>query len=428
MTGPSSWSSATSIATVNESLRMGHVLVLCPNTLKSWWAQEIERWDCYHNKITVLNSASRDIDLKLYADRGGWLIMNWEQLYSTVQDLGRYYFDWVIGDEAHRIKNRQTKMFRAARGLSSKNMLMVTGTPVGNEPAELWALLTLTYPEIYPSYWRYYEMYTQYGIVWKGRRRFESVKNEEIMRRSLVPVMLRRHKKDVLKDLPDKTYKTIPIQMTKKQYAMYVDMAKKSLIELLNGMQIEAVNYISLMMRLRQILSTTATLDPLTAEESGKLDAVMDYIQDSGKEKIVVFVQFRATVEALHARLTTAKIKYITIWGGMTTDEVARSVDTFQRDSDVQIAVCTLQAGGVGITLTAAHTAIFVEKHYNPSIQIQAEDRIHRIGQKDNVLIITILAKDTVDEIVENIIAGKITMTEAVLRPVLLQHLRGVAP
>jgi SNF2 family DNA or RNA helicase len=421
--------SATSIATVVASGQTRHTLVVCPNTLKSWWEAEIARWDPTRTPVRVVNTATREVDMILYDQSRGWLIVNWDQLHLLQETLQLYLFDWIIADEAHRIKNRETKAFKALESLHSRGMILATATPMGNEPGELWAPLHIADPDNFTSYWRFYSMYTDVETTksWKsGGREFKKVtgiKNSIALRKDLAPRMIRHLKKDVLTQLPPKTYKTIPVDMTHEQYRMYVEMALDGITLLTDGSSLESMHAMTTMLRLRQILSTTYTLD--STDSSGKLDAVMDIVADSG-EKLLVFCQFRRTVEALQQRLKKAGVGFITVWGGMDTEEVAQCVKDFQSRSDVQVALATIQAGGVGLTLTAAHTAVFVEKHYNPAYQEQAEDRIHRITQSKQVDIITINVPQSVDDLVEQILQRKVAMTEEALRPILLAHLKAV--
>jgi len=143
-------------------------------------------------------------------------------------------------------------------------------------------------------------------------------------------------------------------------------------------------------------------------------------------ESLVVFTQFRPTVKALCARLARANVPYVHIMGGMPSEFVATQVRAFQEGTGRRVFVATMQAGGVGLTLHAARTLIFVGKHYNPARQEQAADRIHRIGQRNAVQIIGLHCPGTVDDLVERILQRKLAMTAEVLQPALIQHLEEV--
>jgi len=413
----------TSIAAVVESRAVRRVLVICPNSLKLWWASEIRRWDSSHSPVTVANSSTRDIDISMYQDRGGWLVVNWELARISTELLDQFVWDWMICDEAHRIKNRRTRTYAAISHLMFTGLILATGTPMSNEPGELWSLLHLMSPSEFPAYWRFYEMYTNYRINFFGGKEVLGVKNSKLLRRELAPRMLRRTKKEFLPQLPDKTYKTVPVLMTHKQLKMYKQMVKESIVQLESGETLDAVGAIVVIMRLQQILSTTATLDEF--DSSGKLDAACELIADAAEEtKIVVFTKFRKTVEALSRRLDKGNIKHVTIMGGMRGG-VTPVVEELQTNDEVRVAVCTLQAAGEGLTMTAATKVIFLEKHYNPSTQQQAEDRVHRITQEKAVQIISVVCEGTVDDFVQGILDRKSQMTHKVMGTELLEHLRG---
>lgn len=409
------------VATDIEAQSDARILVLCPNSLKVWWHNEIERWSTVTRPITIVNAQTRDLDLLEYKTRSGWFIMNWELLRLTVKDLKQWRWDWILADEAHRAKNRKTQLWRAFVRLRAEYLILITGTPFANDPSELWALCHLLYPDRFPSFWRFYEMYVDYSTHYLGFREVEGVRNAEILRNELRPIMLRRPKKKFLKELPDKTYKTIPVRLVPRQLKMYRQMVREMLVELEGGEELQAVNAISMITRLRQIVSTTHTLED--SDHSSKLDAIVDLVKDTD-EKIVVFSQFRMTVWALAKRLAKAGISCVTVLGGMHPEDVAEAVRLFQEDTDPRVFVATAQTGGEGVTLTASSTVVFVDVHWNPAKQTQAEDRIHRIGQKNACLIVTLHCPRTVDDLVRGILQRKTRMIEEVLRGELVKHLR----
>jgi len=415
---------AQAIMAVNSSSLAQRVLVLCPNSLKGWWAEEIPRWTREEVQITVIQASERGNLWRKFLSRGGYCIVNWE-LVRRMPELQKGGWNWILADEAHRAKNRKTALWRAFSKIKSSRLVLITGTPYSNTPDELWALLHLLYPKQWPSYWRFYELYTAYEYGWNGKYRIPlGVKNEKYLVRDLAPIIIQRTKKACLPQLPEKLYTTIPVALTKPQKTMYNDMARYYIAELEDGDEIIAINAISRMLRLRQIVSTTATID--IPDSSGKLDAVVELIKDAPRgTPYVVFSEFRATVAALEKRLRKEKIKCAKLWGGMTQEEIAATVQGFQEGEDIDVLLATASTGGVGLTLTRAQTLIFVEKHYNPARQTQAEDRIHRIGQKGQCHIISIQCPGTVDDLVEKILTRKEKMSAAVLQEELLQNLRG---
>jgi len=412
---------ATAITAARLTKPNGRILVLCPNSLKYWWDAEIRRWHPEAH-ILVLRSGRlyRDRDWAAYKRLpSGYLIVNWEALRLLPQVLAQVW-QWILADEAHRVKNRDTQVYHALNTVRTGRLVLITATPFANKPAELWTLLHMVAPHRYTSYWRFFEMYTDYS-PWDPYRTIRGVKNADLLARELAPIMIRRTKTECLPQLPEKTYTTIRLELEPHQARAYLQMAKEMYVELESGDAIEAVNTLSLLTRLRQLVSTTATLD--VTDYSAKLDAVMDLVQDAPDDRFVIFTQFRKTVEALVRRLTEAGISSLWLMGGLGADEVAQRVAAFQSGCG-RVFVATTQTGGVGLTLTSAHTLVFIEKHYSPAVQEQAEDRIHRMGQKVAVQIISLLCNDTVDELVEEILARKVEMVNAVLHQALLRNLK----
>lgn len=412
---------ATAITAARLTKPNGRVLVVCPASLKYWWASQIARWHpgayaCVIRPGATHGTSNRTYDWATYrAHRSGYLIVNWEALRLMPQ-LQAMPWQWVLADEAHRVKNRDTQMFSCLKRIRAGRLALITATPFANKPSELWTLLHLIDPERYTSYWRFFEMYTDYS-PYDMYRTVRGVKHPEILAKELAPVMIRRTKQGYL--LP-KTYSTIELDMEPHQEKAYVSLATQMLLELESGEEIEVVNAISKLLRLRQIVSTTATLDQ--TDYSAKLDALMDLVQDRPDDRFVVFTQFRKTVEAICKRLAAAKISHTYIMGQVGSQEIAKRVAAFQEGTG-RVFVATTQTGGVGLTLTAASTLVFIEKHYNPAVQEQAEDRIHRMGQTSEVQIISLLCKDTVDELVERILNRKGEMIDAVLNRELHDHL-----
>ena len=374
--------------------------------------------------VTVSQAGDRRKQWYDYVFTGGYCIVNWE-LVRRMPELQSGGWNWILADEAHRAKNRKTALWKAFSRIRTNRLVLITGTPFSNSPDELWALLHLLHPKQWASYWRFYEMYTAYELSWNGKFRVPlGVKNEKYLVRDLAPVMIQRTKKACLPQLPAKLYTTIPVSLTKTQKVMYRDMARFYIAELADGDELIALNAISRLLRLRQIVSTTATIDQ--TDSSGKLDAIVDLITDAPRgTPYVVFSEFRATVAALEERLRQKKILCAKLWGGMSQEDIGDIVSRFQSGEGIDVLLATASTGGVGLTLTRAQTIIFVEKHYNPARQTQAEDRIHRIGQQGQCHIISTLCPGTVDDLVEKILTRKSKMSAAVLQQELLQNLRG---
>ncbi len=391
------------------------VLIVCPNSLKRHWASEKAKWTQYPTEpVMVISSKNR----KELGDCFGWYVINYELFRQTSWCMEQHW-DWLVVDEAQNAKNRTTKTFDLLKQLRVKRMALLTGTPFGNNPGELWTLLNLLDPARYSSYWRFYAMYVQYdGTIGSGTIPV-GVRNVTLLRRDLLSRMIQRRKTDVYKQLPPKIIRKQELEMDDDQMKHYVKMAKECLLELTSGERLRALLPVSKLLRLRQILSTPACFD--LPDTSCKLDAAVDIIQNN-PDRLLAMTLFRGTVLALSQRLTKLGVSHDIIMGGMGQEHAAE-VQRKLNNGEIKVAICTMQSGGVGLNLVGANTAIIVDKHYNPEKQTQAYDRIHRIGQTKNVYIIELLVPETVDDLVEQILSRKIAMTEAVFARALIDDL-----
>lgn len=404
---------ATAIVTVEASGRDDRVLVVCPNSLKRWWADEIMRWSQRETPMVFLVPNGRGPRERALAEySGGWLIVHWEALRLLPQ-LAQRGWSYLVLDEAHRIKNRRTQMFQALSKVPSARVIELTGTPFSNDVSELWTLLQILQPRTYTSFWQFYEMYVRYAETPFGRKVTGS-KNDDLLRAELAPVMIRRTKEAVLPELPPKRYRRVRLGLHPKQMRAYKQMAREALV-VLGDKEIMAPNVVAQIVRLKQL---TCSLGILGEQDvSTKLDALMGIVGDAPEEKFVVFTCFARMLDLVEERLQEHGVKFASIRGGLGTEKVLALVERFQETSpeECQVFCGTIQTGGVGLTLTAASQLIFTDKHWNPAVQEQAEDRIHRIGQARGVVITTLHCVGTVDETIERVLARKEKVSHRIL-------------
>jgi len=419
------------IAAVDLRCGSGKTLVVCPNAIKEQWQSEIARWSQNDFPVTVFNWPTREKQWAEYkkAERG-WLIVNYFALqrflrsYSKQSRFADIQWDWVVLDEAHRVKNRKTAGAQAATSLSARRMALLTGTPMGNDPSELWMLLHLIAPRKFSSFWRFYELYVNYVENFFGGRTILGIKNSRMLRRVLAPVMVMRKKEDVYPQLPAKQYQTIQLAMLPKQRKSYVEMLETARMKLNSGDDLTAWSKLAVLVRLRQILSTPANFD--LDDVSCKLDMVMELLGNT-KRRVLVYSVYRRTVLALGRRLDAAGITYTTIMGGMEAEDRRKAQEDLN-GGKARVLLATIKAGGTGLNLQGASTAIFVDCEWNPIEQQQAEDRIHRIGQTKSVHIIRLVCPGTADDVVERVLTHKESMQDAVFEKALLQEFERYLP
>jgi SNF2 family DNA or RNA helicase len=394
------------------NLRSGRVLVVTIKSALSVWETHAQRilgpW--WQDKITILTTKNAADVLLNY--KHGLLIVTWDTL-KRIQALVKIWFDFVIADEAHYIKNRKTQRTKALKALRAYKKRAHTGTPMINRPDELWSLLHWLFPKQYRSYWRFYEryvLYEEHPIM--GYKIFLAPKNTVELNKVLVGIMLRRLKKDYLKDLPDKYYTPILVELSPKQRKAYREMAKeaKAWVDTHYGeYPLRAPSVLAQLTRLRQFAVAYATFGEdgtvELQEPSTKLDAMMEIVQGTD-QPVVVFSQFRGLTRLAEDRLEKAGIEFVSMHGGTSHTVRKRYVDGFQ-DGKFQVFLSTTEAGGQGIDLFRASTVIFLDRMWSPAKNVQAEDRLWRNGQKNAVQVIRIQAKDTVDAVIEDTLAMK---------------------
>jgi SNF2 family DNA or RNA helicase len=317
----------------------------------------------------------------------------------------------MILDESHSIKNPKSARSKAATQLAKivPHKILLTGTPVLNRPSELWNQLCIIDPNRYnsKSFMAWHKRYTAAHQLHFGKKTvwdFSGASHLEELAESLKGIMIRRTKAEVLPELPAKRRQTLLVQIdNRREY----DHAEKNFMAWVAEQKGHAaaerassVEQLSIVEALRQIAI------------QGKMKQAIEWICDflETGEKLVVFTTHRATIDTLMQEFSKVAVR---LDGGMCAEEKQRSVDRFQTDSEIRLFVGNIQAAGVGITLTAASNALFVELGWTPSLHEQAEDRTHRIGQKDAVNIYFMIAENTIDEKIVDLLEAKGGVTSA---------------
>jgi SNF2 family DNA or RNA helicase len=374
-------------------------LVVAPLSVTSSWEDHFT--DLTDLRVRRINPKARHKFLDDINDADVF-ILHWEamRLMPELRDIG---WNHIIADECHRAKNRKAAQTKALKKLKSNYKTAMSGTPMVNRPDELWSILNWLYPTYFSSYWAFFKRYTdsykppgqQFTIV-------RGPKNEEDLLELMEDFYVRRRKKDVLKDLPDKYYTKRWVELSPQQRRDYNSMRKNMIAWVgANGDQaLVAPVVISQLVRLQQFALASAEIDEFgsvsLSDPSSKLDALMEDIDALGDEQIVVFTQFKQMTNLLEKRLTAAGIPYGLLTGDVPQGVREQNVKDFQAGK-TKVFVSTIAAGGVGITLTAASTVAFLDRAWSPALNLQAEDRCHRIGQLEAVQVIDYMSRDTVD-------------------------------
>jgi SNF2 family DNA or RNA helicase len=399
------------------------IIIVCPTTLKGNWQDEIEKFTTYPylilgqdvhpktGKIRKLGPVDRVKQLQEFETITGpkILIANYEQMIPHVDDLNKIGFDILIFDEAHYIKNYKAKRTKASLKLNGSRTFLLTGTPMLNHVNELWPLLHKVDPAGYPKYWGFVMRYAVFGGY--KNKQIIGVKNEKELTERLHMIMLRRMKKDVL-DLPDVQIIQRRVDLAPEQQKIYDKVIDEMILEI-SGQEddSEIENALTKFLRLKQICGTTL---PFTGEDiSSKLDlAVEDAVEIlQNGNKLVVFTQFRDVKEAFCRRLDEMAPEF-DIWeldGDVPTHERQPTVRKWAAHGSPAAIVCMLQVAGVGLNMTAARHAFFIDKLFVPGMNQQAIDRLHRIGASETqaVQIYEYICRNTIENRVEQILRTK---------------------
>jgi SNF2 family DNA or RNA helicase len=310
----------------------------------------------------------------------------------------------IIADEAHRASNRKSQQAYVLKRLKTRFKTAVTGTPF-DKPPQMWSVLNWLYPKSYRSFWKFFESYVQYTVVPPlNYKQIIGVKNTEELRNGYNSFTVRRRKRDVLKDLPDRYYTSVVVDLDPKQRRAYNAM-RDSLVAWIGEREDEilvASAIIAQLQRLQQFAIAHAEIAKSGAldlrEPSSKLDAVQDILEDAPGEQFVIFSQFRGAVRLLETRLRGFGESFSTLTGD-TPNHVRGSVVGDFQAGRVRIFAGTIGAGGEGIDLFASNKVIFLDRSWSPADNDQAESRLHRAGQRSAVQVIHIMARDTIDAV-----------------------------
>jgi SNF2 family DNA or RNA helicase len=400
------------------------ILIVCPITLKGNWSDEYDKFSGIPHiifgqaidpknpeRMKPLTPAKREVQLDEFALMEGprVLIANYEQIHKHIKKLNEIGFDICVLDEAHYIKNPRAQRTKAVHKIKANRFFLLTGTPMLNQVDELWSLLHRIDPAGYPNYFSFRNRYCVFG-GWQDKQ-IIGTKNERELQERLKAVMIRRLKKDVL-DLPDVQVIVKKLDLSESAKKLY-DKAESELEIPMVGLDdpSEIENALTKLLRLKQICGTTLPFNG--TDDSVKLDTAIDdaFGLLANGHKIVVFTQFRAVLEQFCVRLDAA-MSETPIWelhGDVPQHERQPHVRDWSNDPRPGALVCMLQVAGVGLNMTAARHALFLDKLWTPGMNQQAVDRLHRIGA-DKVQPVQVLEyhmKGTVETRVEYILRTK---------------------
>jgi SWI/SNF-related matrix-associated actin-dependent regulator 1 of chromatin subfamily A len=376
-------------------------VIVCPASLKINWAREAEMWMETGDVVEVIKTGKPH---PLTCDIG-IIIINYDVLKKWLPELKAIKPQIIIFDESHFLKSAKSARTKAAAQLAkiAPHKILLTGTPVINRPAELWKQLQIIDPKTYSksNFFTWHRRYTDAKQLHFGQKTvwdFSGASNLNELADSLKNIMIRRTKDEVLPELPAKRRQTLLVSIDNRREYNHAEKDFLSWIKEQKGHEAaeraSSVEQLSMVEALRQIAI------------QGKMKQAIEWVYDflETGEKLVVFATHRATIDTLMNEFSKVAVR---LDGGMCAEEKQLSVDRFQGDPEIRLFVGNIQAAGVGITLTEASNVLFAELGWTPSLHEQAEDRTHRIGQKNAVNIYYMIAENTIDAKIADMLEAK---------------------
>ena len=310
-----------------------------------------------------------------------------------------YTFRYMIADEAQYLKNSNTQNAKSIKKLKADTKYALTGTPIENSLAELWSIFDYIMPGYLFSYKNFKTMY-ETPIV-----KNEDTKAMEKLKMLIEPFILRRNKKEVLTELPDKTITVLNNEMGEEQrklYLSYLAQAKQEVSEQINinGFEKSHIQILAALTRLRQICCHPGLFIQDYHAGSSKLEQCMEIIEDAiqSGHKILLFSGYTAMFPFMEERLKEKNISYFKLTGATKVDERIALVEEFNENPKIKVFLISLKAGGTGLNLTGADMVIHYDPWWNLSTENQATDRAYRIGQKNNVQVYKLITKNSIEE------------------------------
>ncbi len=395
-------------------------LIITPASLVYNWEKEISRFtpdlsckvisgSVAERKALFAQALGNDPD----ADADIW-ITSYDLLKRDIVEYENLTFANQIIDEAQYIKNHNTQASKSVRLIRSGFRLALTGTPIENRLSELWSIFDFLMPGFLLGYQGFRETYEE-AVV-----RGTNADVTERLRTLVHPFILRRLKRDVLLELPDKLEKSISVRLEGEQRKLYdayaqrlrMFLAKQSPDEFRQN-KLELLRELT---RLRQLCCGPSLFLENYKGENAKLNTCMELVKQAidGGHKLLLFSQFTSVLDEVEKALKKEHIKNLRIDGSVSKEERMRRVDAFNQ-GDIPVFCISLKAGGTGLNLTAADIVIHFDPWWNVAAQNQATDRAHRIGQKNTVMVYDLIAENTIEEQIQNLQKNKQNLAEEIL-------------
>lgn len=369
------------------------VLIVCPKSLCYNWKNEFSKWAPNLEVVNIIGSIpERDEKIaNIDTNKKIIYITSYDSLRNDIELYENLSFSYLILDEAQYIKNHETQKAQSVKLIDSKYRFVLTGTPIENTILDLWSIFDFILPNYLGSYNDFRSSYEQQVID-------SDKKTVNRLVKKITPFILRRTKKDVIKDLPDKVETTVTAVMNNDQRKIYeAELQRaKGLIEKGDN----KIVILSAITRLRQICVDPSLYIENYSGTSSKLELLMETIENNIREnhRIIIFSQFTSVFENISNEFNKKNIKHFILTGKTSSKDRVELSEEFNKNENIKVFLVSLKAGGTGLNLVGADIVIHLDPWWNVAAENQATDRAHRIGQKRVVQVIKMICENTIEQ------------------------------
>jgi SNF2 family DNA or RNA helicase len=368
----------------NSNIRS--ILLLAPNSLVANWAQEMKLWaPSLTASVLELKTTTSPSDLKRLFSQSNVLLASYsaaESLSPWLNTLGES-LDLLICDEAHKLRKPTSRLYNSVKGIAAKRTWLLTGTPLERDEQDVETILSILEPEKFS---------------------FKNSTSSLMLKSHLSRLSLRREKFDVLNELPKVTKRIVAVDLSGAQRSQY-EQIKTDIGKLPHDKRISLIT--------KLVVATCETV----GGKNAKIEAAIKIIADAtdAGQKVIIFSNFNTALQSAKNELNRQNIKSLLFTGELNNQERQISLSRFKRDPGIPVLLMNARVGSEGLTVTQANHVIFLNEWWNPSSNRQAEDRVNRIGQKNDVTIYLIRANNTIDCDIADILDGKQSLEQVFL-------------
>ncbi len=376
-------------------------IVISPSSLALNWFSEAKKFAPELNVKVVTGTSTERKELIKNLDEYDLIITSYDLLRRDIERYKEkeYNFKYIIADEAQYLKNSNTQNAKAIKLLKAETRYALTGTPIENSLSELWSIFDFIMPGYLFKYKKFKNMYETPIVKQEDKNAMNKLKM------LIEPFILRRTKKEVLTELPEKTITVLNNNMDKEQEKIYMTYLVKAKQEVanninINGFENSQIMILAALTRLRQICCHPGLFLSDYKGSSSKLIQCMDIVEDAiqSGHKILLFSGYTSMFDIIQKELETRDIKYFKLTGSTKVNERINLVNEFNTNKNIKVFLISLKAGGTGLNLTGADMVIHYDPWWNSSSENQATDRAYRIGQKNNVQVYKLITSNSIEE------------------------------